>query len=255
MQARFNIAVARFFICIYLLIFHSDFPDISYNVANFVPQGLFHLLPGPIGEFWFLPLRILWMVSLFLAAFGRLMPVSMGAALLSGTYVMAYCNNFGLPIVGTALAYLCLWILFLSEFGRDQKKNFLKLAQVIIVMFYCVSGLQKLRFGGLEWVTSENLAIQMFYNRMTPTAQWLLSLDPIWIRMLAGSIVTIEILSPLALINKRIALVFVFLWASMHIGIQVVFDYHRTFLSCIPCLAFFIDWDRVVPQRLKGIFK
>lgn len=255
MQARFNIAVARFFICLYLLIFHSDFPDIAYNVESYFPQGLFHLLPGPIGEFWFLPLRILWMVSLFLAAFGRLMPLSMGAALLSGTYVMAYCNNFGLPIVGTALAYLCLWILFLSEFGREQEKNFLKLAQVFIVLFYFVAGIQKLRFGGLEWVNSENLAIQMFYNRMTPTAQWLLSLDPIYVRILAGGVVLTELLSPLALFHKRIALIFVLLWASMHVGIQLVFDYHRTFLSSIPCLAFFVDWDRIAPQRLKAFLK
>jgi|GEM_PF-4163013 hypothetical protein len=250
MPENFNISVTRFFVCIYLLIFHNQFPNVDYDASLFHAVGIFKLLPGALSADAFLPLRILFILSLLAAAFGVRTKWSMLAAAISGTFVMAYANCFGTGIIGTALACCFLWLLCLVEFS-SEKKHFVKLMQVVIVFYYFIPGIQKLRYSGMEWIFSENLAIRMYTNRMTSVAEFFLSIDPLFIRILAGSVVAIELFSPLALIGKRTAFVFVLLWASLHMGIQIVFDHHMSFLSSIPCLAIFIDWTQFKLKRIK----
>lgn len=254
--SKTNFSIARAIICFYLLIFHSSFQEAYLNPEMFQTVGLFHLLPAPISASWFFPIEMVWRLSLIVAALGFFRPWAMGLVLLSGTYVLGYINNFQIFVHGTTVAYLMLWVLFLGQLaGSHSRKPFIRIAQILIVLSYFFAGIQKLRQGGFEWAWSENLAIYIFTNRLTPASQFLLSLDPIWIRLMASAALIGELLSPLALIGYRWAIPFIIFWASFHIGTNVIFDYHASFLSQIACLAFFVNWDQVLPQKLKEKFK
>lgn len=254
--SKTNFSVARAIICFYLLIFHSSFQEAYLNPEMFQTVGLFHLLPAPISASWFFPIEMIWRLSLIVAGVGYLRPWAMGVALLSGTYVLGYINNFQIFVHGTTVAYLMLWVLFLGELtGKNSRRPFIVIAQILIVLSYFFAGIQKLRAGGFEWAWSENLAVYMLMNRLTSASQFLLSLDPIWIRLLASAALIGELLSPLALISYRWALPFILFWASFHIGTNLIFDYHASFLSQIACLAFFMNWDQVLPQKIKEKFK
>jgi hypothetical protein len=254
--SKTNFSVARAIICFYLLIFHPSFQGAYLDPAMFLPAGIFHLLPVPISATWFFPIELVWRLSLIVAGVGYLRPWAMGIALLSGTYVLGYINNFQIFVHGTTVAYLMLWVLFLGELaGNYSRKPFIKIAQILIVLSYFFAGIQKLKNGGFGWAWSENLAIFMLSNRLTPTSQFLLSLDPFWIRLMALAALLGELLSPLALIGYRWALPFLIFWTSFHIGTNMIFDYHASFLSQIGCLAFFVNWDQVLPQRLKEKLK
>jgi hypothetical protein len=254
--SKTNFSIARAIICFYLLIFHPSFQITDLDPAAFMPVGIFHLLPGPISVAWFFPIELVWRLSLIVAGLGILRPWAMGLALLSGTYVLGYINNFQISVHGTTVAYLKLWILFLGQLaGNHSRKPFIMIAQILIVLSYFFAGVQKLRSGGFAWAWSENLAVYIMMNRLTPSSQFLLSLDPIWIRLVASAALIGELLSPLALIGYRWALPFIIFWTAFHIGTNVIFDYHASFLSQIACLAFFVNWDQVVPRKLKNKFK
>jgi hypothetical protein len=254
--SKTNFSIARAIICFYLLIFHPSFQSTSLDPTMFMPAGIFHFLPAPISTSWFFPIELVWRISLVLAGLGFLRPWAMGLALLSGTYVLGYINNFQIFVHGTTVAYLMLWVLFLGQLaGRHSRKPFIVIAQVLIVLSYFFAGIQKLRFGGFAWAWSENLAIYVMMNRLTPSSQFLLNLDPICIRLMASAALFGELLSPLALIGYRWALPFIIFWAAFHIGTNVIFDYHASFLSQIACLAFFVNWEQVLPPKIKNIFK
>ncbi|MNL02905.1 hypothetical protein D3C87_1234260 [compost metagenome] len=149
-----------------------------------------------------------------------------------------------------------LWVLFLGELaGKNSRQPFIRIAQILIVLSYFFAGIQKLRSGGISWAWSENLAVYIMMNRLTPTSQFLLSLDPIWIRLMASAALIGELLSPLALIGYRWALPFIVFWAAFHIGTNVIFDYHASFLSQIACLAFFVNWDQILPLKIKSLIR
>jgi hypothetical protein len=254
--SKTNFSVARAIICFYLLIFHSSFHAVDLSPALFHPVGIFHFLPTIKSASLLIPIELLFRLSLIVAGFGYVRPWAMGIALLTGTYVLGYVNNFQIFVHGTTVAYLMLWVIFLGELaGNKSRKPFIVIAQILIVLSYFFAGIQKLRSGGFGWAWSENLAAYIMMNRLTPTSQFLLNLDPIWIRMIAMTALIGELLSPLALIGYRWALPFVIFWACFHIGTNMIFDYHASFLSQIACLAFFINWDQILPQKLRGIFR
>lgn len=254
--SKTNFSIARAIICFYLLIFHSSFHGIDLDPALFHPVGIFQFLPILKNPSWLFPIELLFRFSLIVAGVGYLRPWAMGIVLLTGTYVLGYANNFQILVHGTSVAYLMLWVIFLAELAGDKsRKPFILIAQVLIVLSYFFAGIQKLRSGGFGWAWSENLAIYIMSNRLTPTSQFLLNLDPIWIRLMAMAALLGELLSPLALLGYRWALPFVIFWACFHIGTNLIFDYHASFLSQIACLAFFINWYKILPQKLKNIFK
>lgn len=251
-SSKNNFMWSKAILCIYLLLAHPGFQEITFDPHVFSAQGIFHILPAPLDSSLLLPIQIIWMVSLFLAAFGCFGAWSTGFVLLSGTYVLGYANNFDRNVHGTSLAYLLLWVMFLAELGgRSSRKPFIRLAQILIVLSYFLAGLHKLRNSGVEWAWSETLAVYIFENRATAPAQFLLSLDPIWIRVLAALTLLGELLSPLALRGGYWALPFLIFWSSLHIGTEIIFDHHFSFLSQIACLGFFINWDRLV-KASKG---
>ncbi|WP_413287900.1 hypothetical protein [Bdellovibrio sp. HCB337] len=258
-------------LCLYLLLFHSTPSDFNlYGTGGaHTPVGFFHILPQLTSQGFLQVLSFVFQASLLLGTIGVLTGPSLLVAAVSGAYVLANHYNYGTVGHGTTLIYTCLLVLALvpwSAWKRDYNGiharwpiAFLK---CFIVASYFIAGLQKLRFSGFEWAWSENLAIYMFQISSTLAGQILLELPPVVLRSLALFALLVELLSPLALLSRRSGYVFVFLWASLHFGIQLTMGHHKGFLSQIPCLLVFceglllfagkharLQWGRLVKVR------
>lgn len=232
--------VYRGILCFYLLLFHSSPSTSGYSEFGglYQPVGIFKYL-GPLEDID----SLVWMtwvfrISLVLAAFGIFGSGSLLAALLTGAYVLAYNYNFGSVGHGTTLIYFCLCLLLLVP-RQDKTRWALQFLKCFIAGSYFIAGIQKLRFSGFEWAWSENLAMIIFQNKATPVGEFLLNLPAVGLRFVAVGILAVELLSPFALVNKRTGKVFFWLWAAMHLGIQLALGNHKSFLSQIPCALVF----------------
>lgn len=262
----------RSILCLYLLFFHttpSDFNLFGTSGGTYIPVGIFHILPQLTDQTLLQVLSHVFQASLFLAAFGILTGPSLLVAVVSGAYVLANHYNYGTVGHGTTLIYTCVLVLALVPWSA-WKKDYVGIharwpiafLKCFIVATYFIAGLQKLRFSGFEWAWSENLAIYMFQHSSTLAGQILLELPAVVLRSFAAFALFVELLSPLALLSRRNGYVFVFLWASLHLGIQLTMGHHKGFLSQIPCLLVFceglllfagkharLQWGRLVKIR------
>lgn len=254
----------RAIICLYLLLFHSTPSD--YNLygtsGEFTPAGIFNFLPQVDGYSTLLILSAIFRVSLFLGVLGFLTGPALLAALIAGTYVLAYHFNFGDVGHGITLIYTCLLVLTLVPWST-WKTNYIGVharwpmafLKCFIVASYFIAGIQKLRFSGMDWAWSENLAIYVFQNSSTFAGQILLELPPIVLRSLAVGALGIELLSPLALLSRRSGYIFVVLWVSLHVGVQVAMGHHKSFLSQIPCLLVFCEGFLLFAGKYAGLIR
>lgn len=111
-------------------------------------------------------------------------------------------------------------------------------ALVIIASVYAVAGLQKLRHGGLAWVTSDNLrwVLRDGANGSSspfPSLAADLASSPVAARALAAGALAVELSAPLLLARARTRPVFVALAALLHGGIWLTLglDYYGWVLT------------------------
>jgi hypothetical protein len=109
-------------------------------------------------------------------------------------------------------------------------------------MVYTSAGLQKLMKSGFQWAWSENLAIRIYSNKMTPVAEFFMNMDPVVLRMVAVMVIVVEVSSFVALFSRKTAYFYMVVWALMHLGIQLIFAFHIDFLMNIACFAAFLNW-------------
>jgi hypothetical protein len=109
------------------------------------------------------------------------------------------------------------------------------------------AGISKLRHSGIEWVTSDNMAILLieFNYRTSPLTSWgLYVAQHSWLcHLLAASTIVLEVGYPLALFSRRARWVVVSGMALIQIGIILLMG--PGFRRFLICYLFWIPWDRV----------
>ncbi len=101
------------------------------------------------------------------------------------------------------------------------------LASLVLVITYVITGVAKLRYGGLEWVVGDTLRNHVAYaaarldllgGSPSPVAGWGVRLDWMW-PFAAAATVVIELAAPVALLGGRVRTAWVIAAWLMHVGI------------------------------------
>ena len=122
-------------------------------------------------------------------------------------------------------------------------------AMVVVALAYFFVGFQKLRFSGLEWITSDNLRWVLYASsdsQSEPNELALFVADRVWLaHLFAAGTVFLELFFPLALIVPRLRWIFVPGVVSLHLGIWLMMglDYSAQALTVI---IVFVNWPWVV---------
>lgn len=253
-----------------LLLMHSDitpyFPPSVLAPPDFHPQGVFHLLPGPLSENALSWIHKIWLLACVCALVGFRTQLSLCAAFLSGLLMHGYSHNFYRSYHHSQLFLMLIFVLAISPSGdawsvdrllrRKTAPEFsesyswpLRLGQFLIVLFYGAAGFAKLSISGLSWAWSENLAFRIMESAHgTPLADFFLNQPPVVLRLLALFALAVETLAPLALIDPAWGLLFVLSWTSLHLGIFLIKGEHFAFFILIWCYVFF--WASPLLQKL-----
>ena len=134
----------------------------------------------------------------------------------------------------------------------------IRAAMLIVGVAYLCVGLQKLRFSGLEWVTSDNLRYLLWASsdaQASPNAAALFIADRGWIaHLLAAGTLIVEIGFISCLRFPRLRWVFVPGVISLHLGIWLAMDLNYGPQAFAVALIF-INWPAAVDAarlRLRG---
>jgi hypothetical protein len=124
------------------------------------------------------------------------------------------------------------------------------LIRALVAVAYLSSGIAKLRFTGLHWMSPENIqataALFMTYEARPPWAHWLAGS-----RLLAGAVGAGTLLLDLSFVLALFSRVAARILIPLALAAQVVayLTFGLAFLDA-PLLLTFVDWDR--PRRANG---
>lgn len=197
---------------------------------------------------WIKSVRIglIWRISLVLAAFGILFPLTSLLSFLGMLIMAGVSLNFGkihhvnhMPIV----------ILGLLVFSFHSGKWVLRTSQLYMCLVYFASGFQKLRHAGLEWIFSDNMS-NIIITRPTVTSLGLWTAEyPILCQLLAFVILFSQITAPLALISTRYARFVVPTLFMLHIGSYLTLGDHGYFFPYNLCFLVWLPWEKFVSLK------
>jgi hypothetical protein len=232
------------------------------TAAHFQPltyMKLFERMPSPelAGA-----LRAVGIVSALLAASGLLFRTSLSAAILCSLFLNGMLNSAGRVIVGDALLTLCLVVLLAGGLASCDAWSLrrtrtapaapgprygwpIRTAMLTVALAYFFAGLQKWRYSGLSWMTSDNLRL-ILYGQAHPSRLALFIADrPLLAHLFAAGALLLETCFPLVLFFPRLRWVFVPSLVAMHVAIRfaIRLDYSAQWLAVV---IVFVDWPVVV---------
>lgn len=219
---------------------------------------------------WLLWMQRAWLLALAFGCVGLFTRAATLAAFVLGAYLLGIDANFGrihhndLPMV------LALGVFAASRAGDafsidrlrrgglaapDAEYRWpLRAVQLLLAMAFFAAGVAKLRHGGLEWITTDNLRLRLIersYGTLTvPTTGLLLAGVPWLCHVVAGATVAIELLYPLALWSRRAAIALVPASLLMLFGFAVFFG-PRFMTFAVLSLAW-VPWERLRPRRASA---
>jgi hypothetical protein len=254
--------------------------------------GLRESFHFPVGLLKFLPeaspttahgLYIVLRVAILLSAVGLMTRLSTVVAFALHAYLMSLVNMYGKMLFPSAVGVIMLGILAASSAGDSLsldaaiRKRWarwpfgkaepparssayrwpVQLVRVYIVMVFFFAGLSKLRYGGLEWIFSDNLANLIVSYPQGQGCRYAFPLSPelnMWIathstvaRLMAASVIVVELGSPLALRSGWVRYVAVAAFVGVGVGflwlLGMVFFEHE-----LGYLVFFLPWGRLVER-------
>jgi len=241
--------------------------------AFWMPIFLFKRLHVPVLSGALLAvLQGLWKLALGLSCIGLFTRAGTAVSFILGLYLLGLPHNFGKIHHNDAIVVLVLGIMALSRCGdgwsidrvlstarhgidpsgRHQMMNGeytwpIRLVWVLMALIFFGAGVSKLSRSGLEWITSDNLAIQLVRHRYThhPLTPWGLNVAQVgWLaRVLAAATVAGEVGFPLALISRAARWTIVPGMFLIQIGILIMMGVD--FSHFLVCYLFWVPWDRV----------
>jgi hypothetical protein len=272
--AAFNLGVSRalFFGCLFLIYVGEDFSQWStVSSAYWIPIPLFTALHlEPLGAATLQSLQLIWRAALVFSALGILSRASMTVAFALGLYLLGLPHNFGQTYHFDALLVIAMGILACSRAGDAFSVDAwlsdpaapavsseytwpIRAIWVAMSLVFFAAGLAKLRYGGIEWVTSQNMSILL-----TRALYHVSDADPLtraglWIARhhalssaVAAAAVTIEVAFPLALVSRKARVVLVPAAFGMLIGIRALMG--PTFGGFLVANVFWVPWDTVAAR-------
>jgi hypothetical protein len=119
----------------------------------------------------------------------------------------------------------------------------------LLALSFFAAGFAKLRHRGLEWITSDSLALllgeqaRLLDEPLFPSLGLWLASHPLWCSLIAGMTVATEILQPLALVSRSARIVLVAGVTAMLLGIRALEG--PAFYPLIALQIFWVDWAGV----------
>jgi hypothetical protein len=210
-------------------------------------------------------LQAMWRVALALSAIGLLSRVAMTVSFVVGVYLLGLPHNFGQTYHFDALLVLVMGVLAASRAGDACSVDAwlegvpevqpsgeytwpLRAIWVAMALVFFAAGFAKVRYGGVAWITSNNMSILLtraLYHvsdadPMTRAGLWIAQRH--WFSSgLAAGAVAIELGFPLALISRRARALLVPAAFGMLIGIRILMG--PTFGGFLVAGVFWIPWD------------
>lgn len=128
----------------------------------------------------------------------------------------------------------------------------LVLVQLLFSMNYFGAALAKLHFTGWSWVSGENIrAIILGFHMSGVYSPWAIRVasNSLACSVIAWGTIGFELLFPLALFRRRLALAFAALAAIAHVGIVLTMG---VFFHSAVYLLLFLDWDGIAARWMRG---
>ena len=211
----------------------------------FQPVSFMKLLPEMPGHDLTVALQIAGVVAALLAAAGLWTRASLPLAFACALVLNGMLNATGKIVHNDVLLLLCLVPLLARPARRERRLVAAALrraasatgrrprgeaygwpvrtAMVVVALAYFFVGFQKLRFSGIDWITSDNLRWVLYASsdsQSEPNQLALFIADRAWMaHLLAAGTVFLEFFFPLALFWPRLRWLFVPGVVSLHLGI------------------------------------
>ncbi len=251
------------FAVVYLLVRLPVFVQLTQRTSGFDGVGLAVLLSGPLSDAAIMAAIAVTLVSGVAFTLGWsfrwLGPVFALGFLALGSYrgswgqLLHFENLIALHLIVLALSPAAdRWSLDARAGRRTADRDAtaygwpIALAALIVALSYVITGIAKLRYGGLEWVTGDTLRNHVAYSAArldllgadpSPLAGWFVGRSAIWTPA-AVFAVAVELAAPLALLGGRIRTAWVVSAWLLHAGIAaamfIVFPYPLFLVAFAP---------------------
>jgi hypothetical protein len=209
-------------------------------------------------------LQTIWRIALACSAIGIFTRFSMTVSALLGFYILGLPHNFGHTYHFDALLVIAMAILAVSRAGDALSVDRWRTGQsppppsgeytwpirmiwVAMSLVFFAAGVAKLRYGGLEWITSDNMKVILMRavyhvsdaDPLTTFGLWIAAHD--WLtRLLAASALIIELGFIASLVSRRARFVFVPAAFLLLVGIRVLMG--PTFGGFLIANVFWVPW-------------
>lgn len=272
---RFNLSVFRvlFFLVVFITMASDDYflRWIEVPKAFWFPRSLNLFLGAPPSADLIEALFHLWRWTTVLCMFGFFYRFVAPIWWVSCLIVTLHGHSFGyqghvfMPVVlaGLPMAFARASESFSfdswwrNKTGKPQAKDSafadrmaLRTVQLILVLAYFAAGVAKLRYGGIDWLTTDTLRNYLFRSSIvyadTNALAHLFALNDLFIRFptlckaLAVFAVGVEFFAPLAFLRRRLAYLLVPLIVGLQIGI--FFTIYVRFTPYFAILGAWINW-------------
>jgi hypothetical protein len=248
--------------------------------ALFDPISFFELLPSmPSAELTSV-VQALGIAAALLAAAGIWPRASFPAAFASALFLGLMLNAGGKVVHNDVVLMLCLlpllatprtasraWALRLP--GSDRERLAvpprltgpaygwpIRTAMIVVALAYLLVGFQKLRYSGLDWITTDNLRWVLYVSsdaQGEPNQLALFVADRAWLaHLFAAATITIELGFVFCLPFARLRWLFVPGVVGLHLGIGLTMglDYSAQALTAV---IVFVNWVAVIESIRAGV--
>ncbi|MEM6313336.1 MAG: HTTM domain-containing protein [Planctomycetota bacterium] len=181
---------------------------------------------------------IAWALALFAAAVGLMTRTSCAMAFLLGLFVLGMPLNFGKLNHSDTIPLIAMLVFAFGRSGDGFSVDALlrkrptdvageygwpiQFIRVVGCMAFFLAGFAKLYHGGLDWITTDRLAYLLVSHHYShaPLVSWALPFtEHAWLmRPMAAGVIVLELCVPLALINRRLALILIPAMAASQLG-------------------------------------
>lgn len=207
--------------------------------------------------------QAIWKVSLVTACLGLATRASTAIAAVLGVILFQLSGDFGKQTHDLAPASVALVVMALSACGQTYSLDRVVLRRlgkvppppilaesgwpihvmrvVITLVFFC-AGMHKMLTSGLHWVFSDNMQALMLSQRRGGIAAWIIPHPALCVAMAAGGLMT-ELFYPLALVSKRLAMIWVPAGVMLFVGIFVTLGIDFRFMAYLS--FFWLPWGRL----------
>ncbi len=285
LRVPFDLNIARslfYFLVLQKVLEQIDrFTNITYSYQSFLkvfwtPSYLFQFYPRDLllswGEIYFI--YLLFCISLFFCMIGLYTRFFSIITAILALFCFGYMQQFGKIDTEFTLPIIILFVLaFFSQMSSSYSlQNFLKFKNkkkliksydlfwnqvtlkfisILLLLFYFISGVQKIRFSGFEWITKAEILNEALVWLGHPYGEYLAQF-PSCVKILAFFVILIQILSFIPIILPRLIPYWaILLVISFHLFLDMFISQHYFYLY-IYTFVFLVPWSRLFYILSRG---